>query len=474
MSARGGVLIAATVALLAAAARPAGADGGGVPASAAPDCAQPADGRAPDPRCGEALDGRAPPPPPSPARTAGQVALYPTRAIAAGAFYPLVQATDVIESHHAQDWLQAWLTSDDGKVGVRPLLKYATSTVPTVGLRVFYQRLPGEGSGVATSFQTAGPAAMVGEVDAAAARWTGLSFRTVVSHRDDRYFAGIGALSQADLTARGWSAARFSSDIYSAEVRWTRALPANLRVVLHGDLQRRDYRAGGVRGGPSVAEVFRAATPDCQATTQPTNACVDPTLLPGFADGMRITHQGVGLQWDVRSHTRDGSGAALAVDATFAEGIAGDPSRHVTLSAEPVVALGHADRQIILRGRAVMVDALADAPIPFEELAVMSGWNGMRGFLDGRFRGDSGVVTTAEYRWYVSHLVDASLFTDVGTVAGHDFAGIGSARWFPSYGLGLRLYRTPGAYWEGAPQSGMQFIYAPDGGFRFILSVATF
>src|SRR5260370_32652152 len=130
-------------------------------------------------------------------------------------------------------------------------------------VRVFYRRLPGEGSAVSASFQTAGPSVLIGELDGAAARWTGLTFRAVANHRDDRYFAGTGALSKADLTANGWGPARFGSDIYSAELRWTRPLPANFHLALHGDLLRLDYRADGVSGAPSVAEAFRSASPSC-------------------------------------------------------------------------------------------------------------------------------------------------------------------------------------------------------------------
>ena len=51
----------------------------------------------------------------------------------------------------------------------------------------------------------------------------------------------------------------------------------------------------------------------------------------------------------------------------------------------------------------------------------------MRGFPEGRFRGVSGIVGTAEYRWYISSYFDATLFTDVGTVAGPNFSGLGSS-----------------------------------------------
>jgi hypothetical protein len=471
MSRRGLTVITSALSLMGGVAQASDAPS---PTSAAPDCASAPESRSPDPRCGDALDGRDAPPPASAAREVGRAALFLPREITAGLFWPFVETADVVESHHVQNWLVALLTTDDGKVGVRPILKYATGFLPTFGLRVFYDRLPGEGSGVSASFQTAGPSVLVGEIDAAAPRWTGLTFRAIANHRDDRYFAGVGPLSMADLAAEGWSPARFGSDIFLGEARWTRQLPAHFQLSLHGDAQERNYWADTVRGGPSVADVFRTPSPMCQATAAPLDSCVDPAVMPGFDGGLRIIHEGAGVVWDHRSHTRDGSGAALAVDATLAEGVGSDPSRHVTFTAEPVAAIGGTDRQLTLRGRAVMVEALSDAPIPFDELAMMSGYNGMRGYLDGRFRGQSGLLATAEYRWYVSHTIDATLFTDLGTVAGRDFEGLGSARWYPSYGFGLRFYGTPRNYWEGELESGVQVVYAPDSGFRFIIAVANF
>jgi hypothetical protein len=444
------------------------------PVETAPDCSAARAARAPDPRCGEALDGRGPAPGPSAGRTLGRAALFLPRAITAGLFWPFIEATDVMETNHVRDWAKALLTSDDGKVGVRPVVNYATGFRPTGGLRAFYNRFPSEGSGVAASFQTGGPAILIGSLDVGGPRWTGLSLHGIFNRRDDRYFAGIGPLTSRDLQANGWEPSRYSSDIFLAEPRWTKRLSARFLLSVHADLQRRDYRADDVRGGPSIADVFRTPSPACQATTPPVNACVDPALVPGFQTGLRVAHEGATLAWEHRAQRRDGSGVALAVDATFAQGFADDPSRHVTLTAEPLAAWGGDDRQLLFHGRAVMVQALSDAPIPFEELAMMSGYAGMRGFPDGRFRGDSGVVATAEYRWYVSHTLDASLFTDLGTVAGHAFSGLAGAHWFPSYGVGLRLYESPDNYWEGRLMTGVQLIYAPDYGFRFIIAVASF
>jgi hypothetical protein len=439
----------------------------------APDCATPSGNRAPDPRCGEALDGREPAAPTA-ARQAARAALWVPRAAAAVFFRPIIETSDVYEAHQVGNWLQALLTSDDGKVGVRPMLTYATGFLPTAGLRVFDNRLPGEGTGLGASFQTAGASVLMGELTARGPVSTGLSFHGVANRRDDRLFAGIGALRSSDLAAMGWGTSRFASDIFSAELRWSKGLPAHLRLSAHGDLQRRDYRADGVRSGASIADVFTRPTPACVTESTPTNACVDPAQAPGFATGLRIAHAGAGVSWDLRSHARDATGAYVALDATVAQGIAGDPSRHVTYSGDAVLALGFTDRQLLLRGRASMADTLGRAPVPFEELVMVSGNNGMRGFPDGRFRGPSGAVGTAEYRWYVSQYLDASLFTDVGTAAGPNFVGIASARWFPSYGVGLRFFHVPGDYWDGTLETGAQLVYAPDDGFRFILAVASF
>jgi hemolysin activation/secretion protein len=128
----------------------------------------------------------------------------------------------------------------------------------------------------------------------------------------------------------------------------------------------------------------------------------------------------------------------------------------------------------LLRARAVTVERLSSAPVPFEELVVPSGLYDMRGFATGRLRGDSGLIGSAEYRWYISAYLDATLFADVGTVAGPRFSNIDWDRWFPSFGVGFRYYRPEGAYWDARAQDGIQIAYAPEGGLRLLFSMAAF
>lgn len=433
-------------------------------------CAAPPATRAPDPRCGETLDGR-PAASPSTAVTFARGALWAPRLASRAIFWPVVQASDFVETNRLPGWYQAILTSDDGKVGARPVLRYSTGVLPTAGLHAFYRRFGDPDAAIAAGFQTAGGAALIGEVHVAGPSWSGMKARFVWNHRSDRLFAGIGPNSEAELAAKGQGLARFGSDALLTELRWARRLPWQFVAAAHGDVQRRDYWAAGVRGGPSVAQLY-GTDPACAAA--PTNACVDPALLPGFATGLRIAHAGATMVWDGRSHERDGGGVSLLLDGTYAHGLAGDPSRHVATSGELVFAVGGLDRVLLLRGRATNVRPLGGAPIPFEELAMASGPLWMRGFADGRFRGESAVVGTLEYRWYVAARLDASLFADLGTVGGQAFSGIRRAAWFPDFGIGLRVYSLGGAHWEGDLQTGVQVAYAPDGGVRFLLSVAAF
>ena len=228
-----------------------------------------------------------------------------------------------------------------------------------------------------------------------------------------------------------------------------------------------------MRGGPSIAALYGLPPDQCVASGH-APPCVSPELVPGFIDGLRVVHAGGGLALHARGAERDGSGVSLLADATFGQELAGLRGRRVLLEGEVVGSLGGIDRVLILRARAAAIERLGSQPIPFDELVSPAGSRGMRGFQDGRFRGESGVVTTAEYRYFISSMLDAALFADVGTVAGPRFSGVRWDRWFPSFGVGFRAFRPRGPHWEAQPRTGVQLAYAPLGGWRAMLSLAPF
>jgi hypothetical protein len=434
-------------------------------------CDLPAEARAPDLRCGETLDGRLPADTSVP-RQVGQAALRAPRLVAQGALWPVLRTADAVEHHHALDWMRAILTTDDGLVGVRPEFHYSTSFYPTGGLNFFYGRLPGRGQ-VALRGLTAGPSIVLGQLSARGPEALGLALLLTYDRRNDRLFAGIGPQTEGELAAAGRGIARYASDNLGGTLSWARPLPRGFAVEVHGDLQRRDFRATRIRGGPSVAQLFGLPAELCTAQSLGAS-CVDEAQLPSFGQGVRLASLGVGVLFDRREPTRDGSGVSVDTDATISRGVAGDPSRHASLSTEGVAAIGGHDRLFLLRARAAMVERLSSAPIPFDELVIPSGLNDMRGFATGRFRGQSGLMGTAEYRWYVSNYLDGALFADVGTVAGPHFSGLNWSRWFPTFGLGLRLYQVQSMYWKARSGTGVQLAYAPREGLRMLFTLAGF
>jgi len=387
--------------------------------------------------------------------------------------WPVVKTTDAIEHYRVFDWMRAILTTDDGRVGIRPAVVYSTSFTPTAGARFFYHRLPGEGSGVDVRFLTAGPDVMLGEMVLRGPDRLGLSWSATWNRRNDRMFAGIGPHSEVDLAAAGQGIARYGSNALGTEVHWLRELPWRLALNLRSGYAHRNYQAHDVRVGRPLIEVF-GASPEVCAAQGLAAPCVDPAQLPGFYTGMRIFQAGGGLRLDLREKARDGSGVSAAVDATYAHGVDTDPSRHGVFSGEIVGAIGGSDKVFLLRARGMFVEKLGSAPVPFEALVTPSGRAGMRGFPDGRFRGESGLVGSAEYRWYLSAYLDAALFVDVGTVAGPRFSRIDWDRWFPSVGVGFRYHKPKQRYWESPVLDGLQIAYAPDAGVRFLLALAAF
>lgn len=435
-----------------------------------PACADPA--RAPDPRCGDELDGRGPPAPPE--TSAPKVVLAVPRYTAKALFWPVVWTSGFLESHRVFPWMKAVLTTDDGLIGVRPELQYATGFLPTLGLRLFDRRLPLPGAELVARARTAGPTAALAQVVLTAPPWLGFEVSGTWSRRSDYLFAGVGPTTEDQLEAAGKGPSRYGADALAAELRWARRLGRHVAPAVHGDFERRDYGGATGAGGPSIEDVYAGAPLVCAQLGLP-GGCVDPSEVPGFNRGLRVAHAGAGLTLDFGLQGRDGGGFRLAVDGTYGQGVQGDPTRLVLVRGEALAAVGGLDRLLIARVNAADVEPILGTTVPFEELVSPSGQLGIRGLREGRLRDHSGLVGTLEYRWFVAFNIDASLFVDVGTVAGERFAGLASSHLFPSFGVGLRRYATlPAHYWLAPPGDGLQLAYAPDDGFRALLSVAAF
>ena len=437
-------------------------------AAAPPACGAP--GQAPDPRCDENLDGRDAPES-STARSAARAALAPPRAVARLVLLPVVDATEAAERHQIFPWLHANTTSDDGKVGVRPEIQYATGFTPSIGARFFDRRLPG-GSEVTALFRAGSPQVVRGELALHGPHWLGLSLGTLFDRRDDRLFAGIGNPAPG---APPMLESRYRGDIYRAEALWRTPGAGPLSLTLRAGFEGRQYNdTGSVRGGPSIAVVYGASPASCAARGE-VFPCTDPAQVPGFDVDRRLLYQRARLALDLRPAGRDRSGVELGLDGGVLHGVGDDPSRHARVGFDGVGAIGGGDRLLLLRYVAAVVQPIGGAPVPFDELISPCGATGMRGLPDGLLRDRSGMVGTAEYRWLISSGIDASLFLDEGAVADAWFAGLAPRDFHTTVGAGLRFYRQIRArYWEDPNGPGLQLAWAPGRDVRLLLTAALF
>ena len=297
---------------------------------------------------------------------------WPRRAV----LWPVVETTDFVEHHHLLDWMDALLTTDDGLVGVRPIVNYVDQ-LPPLRRRALLLSSPARPRGeIAAQFETAGPAVMLGQLDLRAAQ----ALRPVPARDLEPARRSPVRRDRSEQRRRaggaGDGAGRYGSDNLGAELRWSAAAPLSAdRPRPRRSPASRLRRRPTSHGGPSVSTLYGLPPDACAALGLPP-PCVDPAQMPGFYRGLRIARAGGGMVLDLRNPARDGSGVSLLVDGTFAQGLAGDPSRHATFTAETVLALGGTTACSWCGRRAAMVERLGAAPIPFEELITPSGQAG--------------------------------------------------------------------------------------------------
>lgn len=82
-------------------------------------------------------------------------------------------------------------------------------------------------------------------------------------------------------------------------------------------------------------------------------------------------------------------------------------------------------------------DPLADAEVPFTELASLGGAQGMSGYLPGRLLGRSSATATFEYRYPILASLDASLHAAIGNVFGPHLEGFEARLLRLSFDLGI-------------------------------------
>lgn len=95
-------------------------------------------------------------------------------------------------------------------------------------------------------------------------------------------------------------------------------------------------------------------------------------------------------------------------------------------------------RVLSARALVAFADATSSAPVPFVDLVALGGFEAMRGWFPGRFRGQSAAVFTLGYRYPVWWGLDGDVHVEVGNVFGQHLAGFDLRLLHGSAGMGFR------------------------------------
>jgi hypothetical protein len=435
-----------------------------VPPATARAAPLPDERAAPDPRNGERLDGRSAP------RDGRETLAFVPRALlwlprmaALVVLTPVEYGVRAVEEERIIDHARRLTTSRDGLIKLRPIVWYQSGWIPLVGLRYTDQRTLGPGTRFSLAFRTGGVDRFDAEADVRPFAAVPATLGAEIERDPDELFAGIDGVTRDELDEQGRGFASYHADrrmvwlsLGERRGRWTWDLGL--------DLVSADYDDGDPRGEADPIEEVYCDVEPCR---------IDDDLVPGFTRGLLVTGLSGGLSWSTRPlEDRFGTGVGLGVRGRVAEGLGDDPSRHASIESDVLVSFAWGERELSLRALAGVVDELDDAPVPFEELLSPSGDDAHRALSNGRLRGHTELLYSLEYRWFVVPAFDAIVFVDWGGAFEREFANLSGDTMIPGIGFGIRTYALrDGRYWHIRSRSNLQVAWAPDEGYRLVISI---
>lgn len=337
-----------------------------------------------------------------------------------GLRWPMVKAITLAEQHKIFKRIENIFTFRDGKSGIFPTALIDFGLKPSIGIYSFHNDVGYEGHDITLQ---AGFWVDNWKHLALRDRWEifdgegELAFGGEYSTRPDDPFYGVGYDAQYE------NRTNFRFRRTDAEV----ALSSYLSGLNQVGLSFR-FRDGLLSGGqhPEVSDLFR--TDD----------------LNGYGgDGYQLLSFVVAGAIDTRD--RDlaftaGTGFRLDLHGGFHASPGESDVSFLRFGGEAALFYDFSGRNHVL-GLSVYTDfieTLGDAPPPVSELILLGGNEHLRGFLLGRFRGESALVAKISYRYPIWILMDADLFAEVGNVFGPRLEDFGWKRLVFDAGLALR------------------------------------
>lgn len=397
----------------------------------------PASARSGDKRPLPRYDGR-----PAPSASAGEALIWVPRILFFPAYlvlnygvrWPLVHLTALAEEHHVFERVGAFFSFADGRATLYPTLFFDFGINPSLGLYFSFNDL-----GAKNNSLTLQAGVWFNEWLHVIGSDTFKVFRndegTVTLRaeflsRPDRVFGGLN-LSSEDPHERYFRERRFEGEV-------------SLRSYLKGlnRVQLAFYFRNVNTSDGDDFEVDEAiatrGSPFLDATGR-----VDGNLVPSYGQSYNLLTTELKVELDSRHPERlwsPGSGVRLGLFGRFSFDPSDTQLNFFRYGGDAAVFwdVSGINHVLALRVYAEVLENTGDRVVPFTERLVLGGPEYLRGFLEGRFRGDSAFVATLDYRYPIWVLLDANIFVSAGNVFPGRFGDFNVKRMVLSYGVGLR------------------------------------
>jgi hypothetical protein len=347
--------------------------------------------------------------------------------------WPLVSALTWAEEVYLFKRIQNFFTWRDGKSGIYPSFFADFGLKPSIGLTTFHHDFPAKGNSFTAGIGWWYP------------NWFNVRARnrTTVLADDSGKFDVVGRfVSRPDFPFYGVGS-NTSGEVnppYRFDQRWGGGGLAF--IAAFGGLSRfevsADYRFVDYEDEPDVDDFLgeddsQPLVPSIRADLGCSGASL-PIRAPGFLDASKgdclARYHFVDTRIELKIDTRDpdrefrgGTGILVEAFGGFTFSPAETSLNYIRYGGQVagfydftdlghVVALRIHTELIARTGTALRAGGGRD--IPFTELASLGGLDTMRGFLAGRFLGDSTLEATLSYRYPVWSILDAEVFAGVG------------------------------------------------------------
>lgn len=342
---------------------------------------------------------------------------------------PIVWGIKEVEKHHIAERIHEALTWDDGRAALFPMAYLDWGVRPNVGLSFNWREFAPNHDIYVAGF--GGPNDLwagffeleqrLFRDDSASINWAGSYVR-----RPDNLFYSIN--DQSGRCAALDRGCRYRSATGEAHARLAAYEQTLSGVEL--DLMLRHTRFSTQADIPSVT------------TTEADD-------LAAFDSGYLLLRPRLHLAWDTRARNVDftsGTGIRLDAFGSYNSDVQGRDAMWVRAGGEAAgfydIGAGNVFGARVYAETLQNVGSRGDdgtrEPVPFHELIRLGGNERMRGFLNGRLRGQNAWTATLDYRYPILWALDAEIFTSIGNVY-ESFSDFELSNNFLNYGLSLRL-----------------------------------